>query len=205
MKINTILPNGKWYDNGEGIDISSILTLRNINRFFNFNFTNKLNVLEHSFICAILVPKYCDYMAEKYDEFKETFNDVNYRFMLIQALLSHDLEEIVIGDIPAPVKFDGLDEIKLDIREKFRKYIGFNVNEKSNAIISGMKHIDNIAVFIELYMYNCRVKNMMDYYVKKIEKYKLDGFIQKLDGDLFGYYLKCANGDYFNEVEENKS
>ena len=40
---------------------------------------------------------------------------------------------------------------------------------------------------------------------KKIEKYKLDGFIQKLDGDLFGYYLKCANGDYFNEVEENKS
>ena len=184
--INTILPNGNAFDDGSGIDITTFTYLRNIARFPAFSINNKFDVISHSYLCAMLVNRYCDFMAKNLDggKYSDTYSNVQFRYMLMQAVLLHDIEEVVINDIPAPVKIEGLDKIKKDIRKPFFDFVGFQHDEDLNSLNIGVKHIDTVAVLIECVIY---LKNNSD-----------DVLL-----DLIGYYLgKLKNLNILEFVED---
>lgn len=147
---NVIMANGKFYNDGAGLDIFAVLGLRCIERCPALPIHQKLSVAEHSWLCGILVTSYCDFMAKSFEggKFKETYDNITFRYMLTQAVLTHDVEEIIFADIPAPVKIPGLDEIKNDVRSKIRGFLKVSI-PTANAIEMGVKHIDKISALIE--------------------------------------------------------
>lgn len=186
-KINTLMVNGKWFRDEGSIDPQVLMSLRRLKRFNIFHtHTEKLSVLEHSVMGALLVPKYCDYMALNLEDgkYEETYNNLSFRYFLTQAFLTHDLEEIIVSDIPAPVKLEGLEEVKSEIREIFRRYLKVPFATKDvNVVLQGVIHLDMICAFLECVEYKFTFEEMMKYYVQKIIDSKLEGFIFELGGE----------------------
>lgn len=179
---NLILPNGKLLGEGEGIDIvATIIGLRSIKRFPAHDIPDKFSVAEHLLLCGLLVDFYCDYMAEKFVEYKDTYNHYQLRSMLKSAVLTHDLEEVAINDIPT--QFDEMIPFKEPIRKMFRKSLHMDVPE-TNVVSKGVKHLDKVAALIEsvIAWKNSSSRNkipklMVQYYEKAVSDFDILDFV----------------------------
>lgn len=196
-EIKTLLPNGEWYP--AGIDIISIASLRNIRRFSAFNIPDgiRLNVLEHSALCAMMVEKYCDFMYNRFNfektrEYAETYQSSDFRHKLLTSVLTHDVEEIVINDIPAPVKIPGLDSFKANIRTTIRDFLKVKDNEIHEAVLVGVKQLDIVSAFIEVYLYKdyMNFHEMNLYYKNRIIEMQLEDFIYNLSEQLHTWLVE---------------
>ncbi len=210
-KIDTLMNNGKWFRQPNSIDPCVIMGLRREGRFRSFHtYTQRLSVLEHQMMGVLLVPRYCDFMAKNLEggKYKDSYNDLTFRYHLTMAFASHDLEEIILGDIPSPVKFDNLEEIKEEIRTVFRKYLHIEpeVVNASNACRMGVIHLDMICGFMECVEYKFALDELFGFYVANICKAKLEDFVMELGGDISSYfYTYKSRIENASENESKKS
>lgn len=185
-QIDLVLPTRKRYEDGKGIDINLICSLKEIKRCPSFSIHNKFSVAEHLWLCGILVPRYCDYIVEKLleTEFVEHCTSDKFRYQLMQTIITHDLEEVIFNDIPAPIFLPQLDYAKEQVRISFRKFlnIDFAIDSKEHLEVLNMcaHHIDCLAALIELnwYMKMNGVENVIDLYAHYEVRCKNHGTFQ---------------------------
>lgn len=175
---DNVMSNGFRFRDGKGVCFETVCDLKNIKRFASFSIPSdiRFSVLEHSAVCGLIVPKYC--------KFKNYVNQYSYNLMCL--VLSHDLEEICLNDIPSPVKIEGLEKVKNDIRLVFRNYLEIKndfIEEYSSLLEEDVRNIDMIAALVEIlkyekYLHRTTFKELFSHYVHKLEELKLMNFVE---------------------------
>lgn len=199
-KFDVILPSGSVfsYPDITTFDFTALEVLHNSKRFLTLSLSSdvKFSVLEHMALCAMMTQLYCRFMATEYrrgdEQFAKLYGDPTFVLTLHQYVLSHDVEEIVFGDIPSPVRIPQLSRVKNEVRERLMKFFGYSAT-KSAAILASTKHVDTVAAFVELYIYSKhldvkRQRRMFEYYKSRIEKYRIQGFLDYLSKDMRKFY-----------------
>lgn len=190
-EIHLVLPNSKYYENGKGIDIDVVCSLKEIKRCPSFSVPGKFSVPEHLWLCGLIVPAYCEYLVDhlKETEYARWCGDVEFKYKLIQKVMAHDLEEVVFNDIPLPIKMPELEAQKTNVRNEFKKFLQINdvFDDTSVGQILEMclKHIDCLAALIEINWYVRvggvkNVENLKSYYEKKVRQFGLLDFFCEL-------------------------
>jgi hypothetical protein len=186
FKIDLALPNGRKYEDGAGININLICSLKEIKRFPSFSVPGKFSVPEHLWLCAILVPAYCDYLFHnlKGTDFSSKCETTKFRYDLMQKVLTHDLEEVVFNDIPLPIKIVELENSKNIVRMTFTDWLSMAV-EEDEIIEMSLKHIDCLAAAIEsawyINIHGCKnVTGVYDYYYSKLIEFGIEELFTQL-------------------------
>lgn len=190
-KINLVLPNSKFYEDGKGIDIDVVCSLKEIKRCPSFTVPGKFSVPEHLWLCALIVPAYCEFLIDelKDTEYAKWCNNIEFKYKLIQKVMTHDLEEVVFNDIPLPIKIPELELQKKTVRDDFKRFLriedSVGGSDNSEIIEMCLKHIDCLAALIEINWYIRiggikNVEGLKDYYEKKVVGFGLKDFVYGL-------------------------
>jgi 5'-deoxynucleotidase YfbR-like HD superfamily hydrolase len=185
---NVILPNGKIINGVEDIDIITCISLRNINRFPAHTIVGKFSVPEHLWLCGLLVNPYCDFMASENKatiNFADTYRHHQFQKMLYEAILTHDIEEVVFNDIPTQVEC--LEQEKVDTRKAFSQFLGIPyASDSITAIKFAISHIDKLAAYLECsYYYSVNphqdvISSMLSFYAGRLREYGIHRLAAKL-------------------------
>lgn len=180
---NVILWDGRTLSDGAGINILNCMSVRNIMRFSSHDMPGRWNVAEHMYLCGLLVPSYCAWMAENFmgGKHRATYESPVFQNLLHQHVLTHDLEEIVYNDAPTQVGGDKI--MKSWIRCLFRKFLKTQETDAQVVKAAG-KHLDTVAAYVESVYYWLSAPHrpgsraMVKFYGTRIFKYELDEYVK---------------------------